>query len=277
MGDKEKFEEILLNIKSIQIQGATAIALAGIKAYLLSPTKKSAKKILTTRPTEPLLQNVIKLLKKSKNPKILSKKLINEIENSKKKISKAGAKLIENNMKIFTHCHSSSVIGILKEAKKQKKKFHVYTIEVEPLLQGRMTAKDLAKSKIKTTIGPDLAAEQLLKNCDLFLFGADAFTNKKVINKIGTATLCKLAKLYNIPRYSCGGGLKYAKKIKVESRSGTEVWRENKKEINVVYPAFDRTSIKLVSGVISEFGVSTTKEFLKKAKQKVKNLRKISL
>jgi translation initiation factor 2B subunit (eIF-2B alpha/beta/delta family) len=265
----DEFENIISDIKSIKIQGATDIALSGIQAYLLKPNKKSAKIITSTRPTEPLLQNVIKMLRKSSDYETCAKDLIKEIKTSKRKIAKEGNKLIKNGMKIFTHCHSSSVIEILKEAKKQKKRFHVFTVEVEPLLQGRMTAKELAKSKIKTTIGPDLAAEQLLKNCDLFLFGADAFTNKKIVNKIGTQTLCKLAKIYKIPRYSCGAGMKYAKRVKLETRSGREVWKDNKKEISVVYPAFDKTNMKLVSGIVSEFGILKTQDFLKRAKKKL--------
>ncbi len=225
------FDKIVADIKSIKIQGATNVAVAGVEAYLKCPSKKCAKKILATRPTEPLLQNFIKQLKKSKDPAKTGKSLVKGLELSQKKIAKEGSKLIKDGMNIFTHCHSSSVIAILKEAKKQKKKFHVYTVEVEPLLQGRMTAKELARSRIKTTIGPDLAAEQLLSKCDLFLFGVDAFTKNKIVNKIGTGTLCKLAKIHRVPRYCCGASMKYTNKVKVEKRAGREVWQENKKGI----------------------------------------------
>jgi translation initiation factor 2B subunit (eIF-2B alpha/beta/delta family) len=261
MGDD--FDKIIENIKSIKIQGATNIAKAGVAAYVKCPSKKCAKKILNTRPTEPLLQNFIKELEKSKKIKETELKLNKYIETSQKKIAKNGAKLIKNGMNIFTHCHSSSVIGILKEAKRQKKKFHVYTIEVEPLLQGRMTARELAKVGIKTTVGPDLAAEQLIRGCDLFLFGVDAFTPRGVINKIGTSTLCKLAKMHGIPRYCCGVAMKYTKHVKIEKRAGREVWKDNKKEIEVVYPAFDKTSWKLISGVIFEDGAIRAKGFVK--------------
>ncbi|MAG39944.1 hypothetical protein CMI41_03180 [Candidatus Pacearchaeota archaeon] len=262
----DSFDGIVEDIKSIKIQGATNVALAGVEAYIKCPTKKCAKKILSARPTEPLLQNFIRLLKKSKDVAKTASQLKKNTLSSRKKMAREGAKLIENKMNIFTHCHSSSVIEILKEAKKQKKKFHVYTIEVEPLLQGRMTAKELARSRIKTTIGPDLSAEQLLKNCDLFLFGVDAFTKNKIINKIGTATLCRLAKLHGVRRYCCGTAMKYTDKVRVENRSGREVWKDNKKEIEVVYPAFDKTPIKLVNGIVSEFGVLGPKEFIRRAK-----------
>ncbi len=267
-----KFENILKDIKSIKIQGATNVALAGIKAFLIRPDEKSAKEILSTRPTEPLMQNSIGFLLNSKNPKKDSKKLFSYIKNSKKKIAKKGAKLIKNDMNIYSHCHSSSVIEILKQAKKNKKKFVVYTTEVEPLLQGRKTAKELSKAGIKVIIGPDLAAAQLLKKCDLFLFGADAFLKKGVANKIGTSTLCKIAKDHNIPRYSCGISLKFTEQVKIEKRNSREVWDEREKNIEVENIAFDLTKKDLLSGVISEIGVLSYTQFFEKSQEKIQRL-----
>ncbi|MFH1521940.1 MAG: hypothetical protein ABIF18_03195 [archaeon] len=268
-----RFNKILADIKSIKIQGAENVAKAGIEAFLLEPNKKSAKKILAVRPTEPLLQNAIKILLKSSYPKKTAKKFLSDLKKSHEAITKRGAQLIKNDMNIYTHCHSSTVIDILKYAKKkQKKNFVVYTTEVEPLLQGRQTAKDLAKSKIKVIVAPDLAAENSLKKCDLFLFGADAFTKSVVANKIGTSTLVRLAKIHNVPRYSCGVALKFTKKIKIENRSSREVWDEREKKIEVINPAFDKTKLKELSGVISEFGNLTPKQFVKKAREKLKSL-----
>ena len=272
-----RFESILQDIKDVKIQGASNIAKAGIKAFLLKPDKKSAKIILKTRPTEPLMQNAIKfLLKNSKSPRKLkssSLKYLNYLKKSQTKISKNHTKIIRNDMNIFSHCHSSTVINLLKQAKKHKKKFVVYTTEVEPLLQGRQTAKDLAKAGIKVIISPDLAAEHAIKKCDLFLFGADAYSKKALANKIGTSTLSRIAKQNNIPRYSCGISLKYTKKIKLESRPSKEVWETTNKKIKIINPAFDLVPKNLLTGVISEFGVLTYNTFIKKAKQ---NLKKFS-
>ncbi|MBT3397458.1 hypothetical protein HOA55_00445 [archaeon] len=262
-----RFDKILEDIKSIKVQGAENVAKAGIKAFLLRSDKKSAKKIIETRPTEPLLQNAIKLLLKSKSPKKEADNFLKDLKKSHEAIAKKGAMLIKKNMNVYTHCHSSTVMDLLKYAKRKKKKdFVVYTSEVEPILQGHLTAQDLAKARIKVIVSPDLAAEQTLKKCDILLFGADAFTPSAVINKIGTSTLCKIAKDKGIPRFACGVSKKFTKKIKVEKRSGKEVWDERNKMIEVTNPAFDRTNKKLVSGVISEFGILTYRQFIKKAK-----------
>lgn len=263
------FDKILDDIKSVKIQGAENVAKAGIKAFLLKPTEKSAKRIVSVRPTEPLLQNSLKILLRSSNVKLVANKILKEIEKSHEIISKKGAMLVKNGMNIYTHCHSSSVIDILKYArKKQKKDFVVYTTEVEPLLQGRKTAKELANIGIKVIVFPDLSAGMALKKCDLFLFGADAYTKKYVINKIGTSTLVKIAEHYRVPRYSCGVSMKFTKKVKIEKRSGREVWDERNKNLFVENYAFDKTRLIWLTGIISELGILKPKDFVKKVKEK---------
>lgn len=273
---EKKFNQIISDIKSIKIQGANNIAKAGIEAFLLFPDKKHAKIILSTRPTEPLLQNFIKILLKSSNIEKTAKRLIDYMKNSQEAINREGLTLIKDEMKIFSHCHSSSVIELLKYAKKKKKKFYVYTTEVRPLLQGRKTAEELAKEGITVFVCPDLSAEFFLKKCDLFLFGADAYTRKYIFNKIGTSTLVKIANLYNVPCYSVGLSLKYTKNVKIEKRSGKEVWDERNPNIEVEYYAFDKTKGRAVNGIICESGILPYNVFRKVANKNLKNLIKIS-
>ena len=270
MKEEKQFQKILSDIKSVKIQGAENICKAGIKAYLLNPTKSSAKKIISVRSTEPLLQNAIKLLLKSENPKLTAKEFLTDLKKSHDKISAEGAKLIKNKMNIYSHCHSSTVIDILKLAKKQGKKFTVYTSEVEPLLQGRKTAKDLAKAKIKVVVTPDLAISESIKKCDISFFGADAYTKRYIYNKIGTSIINTLAKNSKIKTYSCGVSAKFTNKVKIEKRSGKEVWDERNKNIEIYNPAFDKTKMKNVTGIISELGILTPKQFVKKINEKIK-------
>ncbi|MFZ5955026.1 MAG: translation initiation factor eIF-2B [Nanoarchaeota archaeon] len=269
----KSLDEVVKKLKEVKIQGANNIAIAGINAYLLNHDKTSIKKILEARPTEPLLFNAINILEKSEDKDLTAKKIIFYIKNANKKISEFGSELIKNDSNIFTHCHSSSVIEILKQAKLQKKKFTVYNTETQPLLQGRKTAKELAQLNIDVVHVADNAIEYSLKKCDLFLFGADAFLNKGIVNKIGTKTYCQIAKLYRIPRYSCGISLKVADSIKLESRAGKEIWDERNKKIKVLNPAFDLVDKNLVTGIISEYGILSYSEFLKKSKKILANFK----
>src|SRR3989344_4375060 len=58
------FEKICRDIKTLKIQGAENIAIAGLKAISLKRDKKSVKKLLNLRETEPLLRNSVRFVLK---------------------------------------------------------------------------------------------------------------------------------------------------------------------------------------------------------------------
>ena len=66
----DEFKKIVQDIKELKIQGATNIALQGLKAMQLSSDYKSIKELISSRPSEPSLQNAIKYAKAVSNPKI---------------------------------------------------------------------------------------------------------------------------------------------------------------------------------------------------------------
>jgi len=265
-----RFEKILEDIKTVKVQGAENVAKAGIKAFLLKPTKKSMKRILRVRSTEPLLQNALRIIYCSKDKQGVAEQFLWNLEQAHERIAWRADKLVKDNMNVYSHCHSSTVMDILKQAKKNGKKFVVYTSEVEPLLQGRKTARELSRAGIKVIVSPDLAIEQMISKCDLFLFGADAFTKKVVVNKIGTSLLVSLAKKYKVPRYSCGVSKKFTRKVAIEKRSSKEVWDTRAKNVEVDNPAFDATLLSDLTGVVSEFGVLDSKMFVKRARKGTK-------
>lgn len=266
--NNKKFNQILKDIKSIKIQGARNVAVAGFKAYKLNPTEQSRKKILSLRPTEPMLEN---LLKQADN--LTEKELQQKLKQNQQTINKQVLKLIKNNSVIFTHCHSSSVIQALIYAKRKGKKFEVYHTETRPLYQGRKTAKELKSARINATMFPDsalgvaLSKEQSTKKANLVLLGADAILKKGVINKIGSEVISIIAKQNKIPVYIISDSLKYTnKKTKIEQRAFEEVW--NNLKIKIKNPAFEFIKRKYIKGIVSELGNLSYKDFLKKVKKR---------
>ena len=59
MSNKKRFNKIVKDIKDVKIQGAREIAKKAVYAYSLVPTASAKKKLLSLRPTEPLLRNVL--------------------------------------------------------------------------------------------------------------------------------------------------------------------------------------------------------------------------
>lgn len=265
---QSQFNKISKDIKSIKIQGARNIALQGLKAYKLIPTQTSKNKLLKLRPTEPMLANILKIADN------LSEKQLNiKLKQNQEIINKQVFKLIKNNSVIFTHCHSSTVIQALINAKRKNKKFEVYNTETRPLFQGRKTAKDLKKAGIKNTMFVDSAASIALtksqgtKDVDLVLLGADAILKKGVINKVGSGMFAQIAKANKIPFYIIADSLKYSSKsLKIEQREFEEVWNTTR-NIKIKNLSFELIKRKYITGIISEFGMFSYKEFLKKVKK----------
>lgn len=261
-----KFEQICKDIKSLKIQGATNVAKAGIQALKLRHDADSVKKIISLRPTEPALRNAIKFSLKdiNKNPDMA----LRHFEEARKKIAEIGVKEIQKDSVVFTHCHASTVTGILKNAFKTKK-FEVHCTETRPMYQGRITAKELANAKIPVTIFVDSAARYALKNSDIMLLGADAIlSNGKVANKIGSELFAEVAKKYNIPLFVCTDSWKFdpsevrGYEETLERREAKEVWPNPPKGVSISNIAFELIDPGLITGIISELGIYKPETFV---------------
>ncbi|MFA6992618.1 MAG: hypothetical protein WC269_05090 [Candidatus Gracilibacteria bacterium] len=265
------YAEIVRKIKNLEIQGAQNIAVKGIEAFGMklketnneTKLQKYAKEVISTRPTEPAIRNGVKFcMMKRKTLKDPSKEAVKYFSDSKKKIVEYGIKKIRNGMKIFTHCHSSTVTAILVQAKKNGVKFEVYNTETRPKFQGRITAEELSKAGIKVTHMVDSAGRSMIKKCDLFLFGCDAITSEGfLINKIGTESLVDACYEAGIPAYSCTSAWKLDTETilgaeeKIEQRNPNEVWDHVPKNVKIYNPAFEIIKPDHFSGIITELGV----------------------
>jgi len=263
MKDKKelKINKIVDNIKKLKIQGARSIAKAALYAFSLKPTKETKLKLMKARVTEPMLVNTLENYKK-----LGYKKTLQHFEESQNKINLLVYKLIKNNAIIFTHCHSTNVVNSLIYAKKKGKKFEVYNTETRPLYQGRITAKQLGKAGIKVTTFIDSAARIAIKKANLVFFGADAILKKGVVNKIGSGMFAEIAYDNKIPVYIVADSWKYANKVKLEERDFKEVWKNAPREIKLRNPSFELIEKKYIKAIISELGILSLPDFIKKVK-----------
>ncbi len=221
--NRKRFDKIARDIKEIKIQGARNVARAALYAYSLIPTKASMRKLLSLRPTEPMLEKVLRMAEKK-----LYKEILIHFKNVQGEINKHTFKLIKNKDVIFTHCHSTNVVNSLTYSKKKGKKFQVYNTETRPLFQGRKTANELKKAGIKVTMFVDSAAAVAIEKenrkdkiyaTKIFL-GADALLNQGIINKIGSRMIAELAYVHKIPVYIIADSWKFTKKkVPIENRS----------------------------------------------------------
>lgn len=258
MGVKEVYKKI----ENLEIQGAESVAIYGVKA--LSLKGLSVKKLLSLRSTEPMLYNAIKFAEKNGIEETLK-----YIKEGKNKIVKLAYKKVGK--KVFTHCHSSTVVDTLKYAKKHGKKFEVFVSETRPIYQGRKTAKELSKANIKITTFVDSAAKSFIEKSDCVFLGMDAIlTDRKgkiigIVNKIGSSMFAEIAYDNHVPVYILGNSWKYSpRKLKIEERDLKEVWKRTPRNIKVKNLAFDIIEPKHVKAIITELGILTPNELSKK-------------
>jgi len=292
----KKLEQIAKDIRELKIQGAVSIALAAATAIeavvktskarnrtdFINELEHTGEVLIATRPSAVALPNAVKKYIKEveestvKFPALkreaisIGNRFINDVTDSVQEIGKIGAALIEDGDVILEHCHSSTVMSVLKEAWSQGKKFEVFCTETRPWGQGYLSSKELSDFGIPTTLIIDNAVWTFIQQVSKVFVGADTITKEgAVVNKIGTAQIAFLAKEFKKPFYVCTEMLKLDKnrsagQIVIEERPVEEIIDPKKiSKVKIRNPVFDITLPENISRIITENGVFTPSELVK--------------
>jgi ribose 1,5-bisphosphate isomerase len=293
---EEKTKKIIRSIKELRVQGARNVARAGLKALmyeiesskartsneLIREISKTIDALGKVRPTEPMLRNTIRgvleygIKNRRKERRLLAsemieycKKTIVMMEESVEKLKEYGARYLPERATIMTHCHSSTVTGIIKKAVRMGKEIDVIACETRPRYQGRITAKELAEEGVEVTFIVDGAMNYFAKKADLALVGADAITAAgDLINKVGTSTLAHIMRAHDKSFFSAAETLKYdpltkyGEREQIEERDPAEVWKVKMKNLRIRNPAFDVTAAKYINAYITERGIVPPQAFV---------------
>ena len=172
---------------------------------------------------------------------------------------------------VLTHCNTGplatggegTALGTFVAAHRAGKDLHVYVDETRPLLQGaRLTMFELREAGVPCTLIPDSAAAITMqrKNLAAVVVGADRITrNGDTANKIGTYAVAIIAAHHGIPFYVAAPrstfdfSLATGAEIPIEERGPDEV--RIAPDDAVYNPAFDVTPGRLITGIITEYGV----------------------
>lgn len=291
MQDK-KIRQLFQKIQEVKIQGATEISLAilsGMRDYGLRQREKNTQKwqekieavgsyLLSARSTEPLAQNgvrfVLNTLKHQSKKDLVARKksLVTVVDHfialdksAHQSIQIFGQTVLAERKNILTHCHSSTVEGVFREARKGNKKFKVFNTETRPLFQGRITAKNLLEYGIPVTMITDSAAPFFASSfsgddyaMDLFIIGADAILKDGgAVNKTGSFGISLAASQNNVPVYIASSLLKFYPycRIEIEQRKKEEVWANAPAELEIINPSFDYIPASQITGFITEAGI----------------------
>jgi eIF-2B alpha/beta/delta-like uncharacterized protein len=300
----KEVKKVASDIKDIKIQGATNIARASFlilkkelssnKFSKITEVKKYFEKasslLKNARPTEPLLFNGIRYIEfkikscdKNNIDDFISEILkaldyyLDLLDRSLENLKSYGQAIIKKGDNVIVHCHSSSVVGVLKNAHDFGIDFSVFNSETRPLYQGRKTSKELLEIGIETTLFPDSSSAFLINSIsgkDLvmnkMIIGVDAIKlNGDIINKVGSFGMALSSYYSDVPVYIAASLLKIdmLDNIKIEQRESKEVWMDAPVNLKILNFAFDVVPSKLIKGIICEFGVIKPKEIKKYIKK----------
>lgn len=293
--DNQKILEIERDIKDLNIQGATNVAIAtleGMKTFikeapitdphaLYTQTIGIGNKLANARENEPLARNGVKYIeyqfkKRSSDLQTLEimKQVLEEycdnylflISDSKRAIVETGTSHLKFMENVLTHCHSSTAVALIKGIAKNKDSFDVVCTETRPLYQGRISAKSFVDEGISTTLIVDSAAESFIIGrgsvpIDGVFIGCDQITIKGYcINKIGSWGIAFTSHYADKPLYIVSPLLKIDPEIgvdnlEIEVRESREIWEDAPKELQMYNPSFEIIDNFLITGFVTEFGI----------------------
>ena len=289
---------------AIGVAAAMGMALATMefrdlpKDKFLAKMEEAASTIKSTRPTASNLfwavNRIWKIISSyPDDPISISELVIEEAKlmaqediNVNKKIGKHGSTLLNDGDTVLTHCNAGSLATVqygtalapVRVATQEGKHIEVIADETRPRLQGaRLTAYELHYDKIPVKVISDTSSGLLmfLGKINKVIVGTDRVTSDAVFNKIGTYLVALAAKENDIPFYvaaptSTLSLVETLSDVTIEQRDSREVSHILGKlqivpnGVECLNYAFDITPFKLVTGVITEHGVFTPNELLKK-------------
>src|SRR6201986_2906260 len=204
-------------------------------------------------------------------------------------IGRNGAPLVPDHKTVLTHCNAGALatagygtaLGVIRAAREMGKEVDVFADETRPFLQGaRLTVWELQQDGIPTTLITDNMAGHFMKSGRIgcVVVGAERIAaNGDVANKIGTYSVAVLAKENNVPFYVAAPispldlTLASGDEIPIEQRAAAEVTHMFGHQVapegtGGQNPAFDVTTARYVSAIITERGVARApyEETLKK-------------
>lgn len=278
------------DIQTMRIRGAGRIARAAAKtlkitakatkartpAEFIKELDRVSKLLLGTRPTAVSLPNAIRFvtlkpkLAKDVDLRTLRRMVVSRADefirtsrDAVKRIGEIGARRISDGDVIMTHCNSNCAISIIKTAFKQGKHIEVYVTESRPMDQGLISARQLLKAGVPTTLIVDSAVRHFIRDIDKVIVGADSIAaNGAVINKIGTSQLALAAHEARVlffvaaESYKFHPGTLVGRLVEIEEREPNEIVNPKRfPGVRIRNPVFDVTPPDYIDLIITERGI----------------------
>jgi translation initiation factor eIF-2B subunit delta len=140
----------------------------------------------------------------------------------------------------------------------------VLLTESRPLLEGRVLATRLARAGIPTWLVVDAALPLLAAGARMIWLGADAVTDRGVINKVGSLAAALAAREHSLPVYVLATRRQFLPSatpaLKIREMAPEEVWPDAPSGVTPRNVYFELVPLDLIRGVVVEDGVLGSSE-----------------
>ena len=278
----DNYQDVIVAIKDMIVRGAPAIGVSAAFGMALAELAgedmdKVAIEMKSARPTAVNLMWAVDRIMASENSALdEALKMFQEDIDTNMTIGKYGAKVIDENDTVLTHCNAGALacvdygtaLGVFRAAHSQGKNIKVICDETRPRGQGAsLSVWEMQQENIPVKLIPDVASGYLMSKgmINKVVIGADRVACDGIANKIGSFMVALAAKRFDIPFYVAAPFSTFDKDIsifdtEIEERSADEVThyggaRICPKGTEVINPAFDIVPKDLITGVITEKGI----------------------
>ncbi|CUT01478.1 hypothetical protein [Candidatus Chrysopegis kryptomonas] len=274
-----KIEDKLREILQDKTSGASILSQKLIEVIKTKSLQTKSEKEFSTflkklqndlKDNHPLLfqlHNVVYLIQKSLKSGGI-KVALTEIEKIEQGLNISIQKITENFLKWLnlksikkfstaTLSYSGTVLNVLKNVRSKIHK--VYIFRSCPNCEGETMAEKLAENGINVYLVNDFAIDYVLNNVDFVLSGCDAiFEDGKILNKAGTSSVFKLAKLSDKDTIVLADFLKITHlKFDYKKLARNAFTIKRKEKLTNLDLIFELVSAEFISNYITDFGIFT--------------------
>jgi translation initiation factor 2B subunit (eIF-2B alpha/beta/delta family) len=171
----------------------------------------------------------------------------------------AAGLLPEGDAWVATLSRSAMVERALESANRAGRDVRALVAEGRPLLEGREQAARLASAGVPVWLVTDAMLPLLLSQATVLWLGADAVTERGVLNKVGSFAAALAARESSVPVYVLAQRRKFiaaaTPALSIPEMDGAEVWDSPPEGVTPKNVYFELVPLALVRAVVVEDGV----------------------
>jgi len=171
----------------------------------------------------------------------------------------AAALVIEDGAWIATLSASGVVEEAVRAVQLAERHPRVLAAESRPRREGRMLAAALAEAGVPVWLVVDAALPLLISQARVVWLGADAVTDRGVINKVGSYAAALAAREHSVPVYALAERRKFlpaaTRALTIVEMPPAEVWETPAAGVEPRNVYFELVPLELLRGVVVEDGV----------------------